>query len=508
MNKFKRHVSGLSLVLALLMVLTACGGGSKGGEEASGTQASGGESANSGDTPEIVMPFFVLNGIPEDMQAVNDEINKITKEKIGATVKLMPISYGTYGQQTNLMLTGNEQVDLMVVGTWFNYTTQVAKNQLLPLDDLLAQYGQDIVKTLGDNYISAGKVKGKTYGVATMRDLADMYGLVIPKDVLDKYQIKTEDIKTFDDVGNLLATIKKNEPDSTPLVPFGPGDSLLDNYMTYDNLGDKLGVLPGDATDLKVVDWFEQPEYADLLNKIRSWYEAGFIMKDAATNRDSGLELMKAGRGDVLLTRIKPGYAEQESRLIGKPVVTIPLTQPQARTSSVANMMWGIPRNAKYPDKAMQMLNLMFTDKDVANLLAWGIEGKHYVVKSDGVAGYPDGVDQNNSKYNLNQGWMFGNQFLTYVWEGDSPDLWKQLQAFNDSAVPSKALGFTFDQTPVKTEVAAVQNVLNQYKMALEWGTVDPAKVLPEFRKKLKDAGIDKIIAEKQKQLDEWAASK
>ncbi|WP_123043388.1 ABC transporter substrate-binding protein [Cohnella candidum] len=505
MNRFRKVVSGLSFVLALMLVLSACGGGSKSESSGSGSASA---SADNGKTAELVMPFFVLNGVPKDIQLVNDEINKITKEKINATVKLLPISYGTYAQQTNLMLTGDEQVDLMVVGTWFNYTTQVAKNQLQPIDDLLQKYGQDVVKTLGDKYVSAGKVKGKTYGVATMRDLADEYGLVVPQEILDKNGVKAEDIKTFDDVEKLLAAIKKNDPNSTPLVPFGPGDSLLDNYMTYDNLGDKLGVLKGDATDLKVVNWFEQPEYAALLNKVRSWYQAGYIMKDAATNKDSGLELVKAGRGDVLLTRIKPGYAEQESRLIGKKVVTIPLLQPQARTSSVANMMWGIPRNSKYPEKAMQLLNLMFTDTNVANLLAWGIEGKHYVVNSDGTAGYPQGVDQNNSGYNLNQGWMFGNQFLTHVWQGDSTDLWKQLQAFNDSAVQSKALGFTFDQTPVKTEVAAVQNVLNQYKMALEWGTVDPAKVLPEFNKKLKDAGLEKIITEKQKQLDEWAASK
>ncbi|MDQ6420182.1 DUF3502 domain-containing protein [Paenibacillus sp. LHD-117] len=36
-------------------------------------------------------------------------------------------------------------------------------------------------------------------------------------------------------------------------------------------------------------------------------------------------------------------------------------------------------------------------------------------------------------------------------------------------------------------------------------GTLDPEKNLPDFISKLKAAGIDKVIAEKQKQLDEWA---
>ena len=100
---------------------------------------------------------------------------------------------------------------------------------------------------------------------------------------------------------------------------------------------------------------------------------------------------------------------------------------------------------------------------------------------------------------------MLGNQFLSYIWNGDDPKLWEKMNAFNKSAVMSKALGFSFNAEPVKTEVAAVTNVQNQYKVGLETGTLDPEVKLPEFVKALKAAGIEKIIAEKQKQLDEWA---
>jgi putative aldouronate transport system substrate-binding protein len=49
--------------------------------------------------------------------------------------------------------------------------------------------------------------------------------------------------------------------------------------------------------------------------------------------------------------------------------------------------------------------------------------------------------------------------------------------------------------------------VKDQYKVGLETGTLDPDKYLPEFISKLKASGIEKIIAEKHKQLDEWAKS-
>lgn len=87
---------------------------------------------------------------------------------------------------------------------------------------------------------------------------------------------------------------------------------------------------------------------------------------------------------------------------------------------------------------------------------------------------------------------------------GAEKDLGKKMTEFNKSARKSIAMGFTFDNTSVVNEVTACTNVLKQYAYGLEVGAVDIEKVLPEFQKALKDAGIEKIIAEKQKQLDEW----
>ena len=74
----------------------------------------------------------------------------------------------------------------------------------------------------------------------------------------------------------------------------------------------------------------------------------------------------------------------------------------------------------------------------------------------------------------------------------------------NETADGSKVLGFTFDNINVQTETAACTAVVDEYKKGLKCGSIDVDKNLPEFLQKLKDAGIDTIIAEKQKQLDQW----
>lgn len=500
----KRKMIMLSAVVAMMLPLAACGS-SNGNSSPSGSASSGASGDGGGKSYELTVAYFSLGSVPKDQLLIEQELNKITKTKINATVKLLPISMSAWQNQINLMLTSNEKLDLMpLLGT--TYANQVAKGQLVQLDDLLSNQGEGILEALGPDYANAAQIDGKTYGVPTIRDLAQSYGFYMTKDLADKYNIDLSQVKTLDDVEPILKTIKDNEPNKIPMVN-ATNASPLTSFSTRDTLGDDMGVLLNNGQDLKVVNWFETEEYAADLKKMRDWYLAGYIAKDAVTVKESKSDIIKAGKGAGSLAVMKPGFVEQESRQSGAPIVSVEMLPPVAKTSTVTNIMWGIARNSDNPEKAMQFLNLMYTDKDVVNLLDWGIEGKHYVKVSDNVIDYPQGVNAGNVGY-AGTGWLFGNQFLSYVFKGDDEHLWEKMKEFNAGAIKSKALGFTFDSSPVKTEYAAVSNVLSQYRIALECGALDPGKMLPEFIAKLKDAGIDKIIAEKQKQLDAWAASK
>ena len=68
--------------------------------------------------------------------------------------------------------------------------------------------------------------------------------------------------------------------------------------------------------------------------------------------------------------------------------------------------------------------------------------------------------------------------------------------------------GYSFDASPVSTQVSAVSTVIAEYMPSLECGVVEDVEAsVEEFRAALNSAGIDKIIAENQRQLDEWLAA-
>ncbi|UQZ83347.1 Bacterial extracellular solute-binding protein [Paenibacillus konkukensis] len=507
-TKAKRLRTTAAAVFSLTLILAGCSPGSKAPDNA----VSNADSGNAGKLKpyEIKMAFFTTTSQTQGITEVEKAVNEITKKKLNATVKFVPISFGSYAQQLNLMGASNEKLDLLVSGVGGTYSTQVAQGRLLALDDLLAKYGGDITKTLDPAFIQAAKVNGKLYGITSNRDLAADRSLLMRKDLIDKYKIDLSKLTSYKDLDSVFQTIKDKEPGITPLVLYTSSTTPADQFVNsdFDILGDRIGVIDYANKDLKVLNLFETPQYADYLNTARAWYDKGYILKDAATSKDNGSDLVKAGRAFSYFITSKPGNVTQTARTTGYEMVEYKISKPVSNTSHITRFMWSIANSSQDPARTMMLLNLMYSDKDLINLLSWGIEGRDYVKKSDNVIDYPQGVDAKSVPYGLNQGWLFGDQFKSYVFNGDPEDIYKQTDQFNKEALKSPVLGFTFDSSPVKTEVAAVTNVMNQYRAGLETGTLDPKAALPDFIGKLKSAGIDKIIAEKQKQIDEWTKTK
>ena len=124
---------------------------------------------------------------------------------------------------------------------------------------------------------------------------------------------------------------------------------------------------------------------------------------------------------------------------------------------------------------------------------------------SDVMIDYPAGVDSSNCGYHLAMGWANPNQFLGGVWNGNPEDVWEQYKACNAASTWSKAYGFIMDTSTVANEQTALTNVYNTYYKSIECGAVDPETIIPQMNSELYAAGLEAYMAEKQRQLNEWA---
>ena len=105
---------------------------------------------------------------------------------------------------------------------------------------------------------------------------------------------------------------------------------------------------------------------------------------------------------------------------------------------------------------------------------------------------------------------MIGNGFYTRVFDSgmdSNSDPEYGMKLLNNAWVPP-LYGFNPSNDNVFNEAAAVSNVVTQYNDVLVYGDVDPAVEYPKFIAALKEAGIDKVIADYQAQADEWLKTK
>ena len=136
--------------------------------------------------PKLVVVYSDAYGEDSSFSQVQEEINKITRKKLGVEVEFHLISDSNYSDAVELMLTSGEQVDILW-GSNSLFVKAYVNRQLCDLEPLLKENGKDIIDAVGWKYINCCRIGGTLYGLPNNRDFAagwDSYAL--RKDILNK----------------------------------------------------------------------------------------------------------------------------------------------------------------------------------------------------------------------------------------------------------------------------------------------------------------------------------
>jgi putative aldouronate transport system substrate-binding protein len=320
-------------------------------------------------------------------------------------------------------------------------------------------------------------------------------GIVFKKELVDKYKFDVSKVKKYTDIEPFLQMVKDNEPD---IYPLQSTNGIAGGNSEYAEIGIQgFGVKNGDP-NFKVVSLVRTPEFKSNMLKIREWYQKGYARKDVATVSDLIPDL-KAGKVACgVNTNVKPGVDSEMQAKYGYEFVSVPVEKPVLKKTSVLGTLNAISRTTKNPEKAMELLNLMNTDKELFNLIGFGIEGKHYTKTGENRV-----EPVKNSKY-VTANWMFGNVFNSYLLPGQADNVWEETIKINNTAEKEPLFGFTMNLEPIKTYMAQINAVHKELGGPIGYGIVDPNVEFPKFLDKLARSGEEELIAEAQKQIDEW----
>lgn len=501
----KKRILAAMLTMSMVMSMTACGNSEAGGSKDS--------AKNSGNGDEPYTVTMVLNGSTQpDEERIEQKINEILEPELNADLDIVVLPWASASQQLQLMLSGDEKIDVFYTQAT-NAVQYMNAGQIVDMSELIDKYGTNIKQIYGEDIAKINQIDGFVYGVPNQIERGSIPAVFMRKDLVEKYNIDTAQIKEPKDLENVFATVKAGEPDMTMLYSINDGDTPVTRLFRGDNLSDNnyLGVLMDQTNSTKLENFFATDWFKDTTTMLHNWYQKGYISQDAGTNTENWRTVCKAGNLFSLFFSYHPGTPVEFESSTGYDFEIVPFyNEPIINSSSYNGVTFSIAQNSENPEKTMEVLDYIYGSSEIMNLLNWGEQDKDYVIEDadNGIINFPEGITSDNAGYNLNLGWELPNQFIAYKWTGSDPQLWEKMEEFNGSAKSSKAVGFLFDSSNCSSEIAALSNIVKQYSGALYSGSGDPDELIPELLEALDDAGINEVIQAKQEQLDAFLAAK
>ena len=455
------------------------------------SQGGGQGKAKTGEVPTLKW-VTVGSGKPQNYDAWVQKVNAYIEPKIGAKVDVEVIGWGDWDTRRNIILTSNEPFDIIFGndGTFLNDITLGALLDIRPYVDK----ADALKKLIPADYFRACTVNGKLYGIPTYKDSSMTQYFVWDKAMLDKYGITDyEKINSLADAYPVLEKIAQGEKKpSFPLQNTG----VYQIFSLYDNIGlGSIGVgVRYDDKSGKVQNLFEAKDIRDQLIIVRKMYQNGIINKDAFTAREVPAPgtICNIAWGWPLAAKTVWGPQRNCEAVVSQFCPTLLMN------NTVQGSINSVSVNSKHPDKAIALLQLINTDTKLRDMFYFGEEEVNFKY-----------VDVNGSKRveKINNDWtMAGYTQATFfnvsLLASDTVDQWAEVKKLNDKAAPSVMLGFQLDTSSFETELANCRQVYESNKAELLTGARDTDAALKDMTKQLKAAGIDKIIAECQKQVN------
>ena len=474
-------------------------------------------------------------GKQKDSEKVWKAFNELLKNYVpNTTVEFTIFPFGEYGEKFTQMIAGEEPVDLAWTGWVVNKPNNIKDGNIIPLDDLIANYGKDIVEVLGQGVMDAHVYNdGHTYQIVSWQGL---YG------ARQAIYLVTDIVKLIEDkdwVAKAQAACYKfdNEPNGENLRAFL---NLMEKYYEAAKKAGKLGA-GWDARGYSGWNWIYGTDYGaanyagihterynDNLKAtyhfatecakvyfevMASWFDKGYIRNDFQSAK--GLAQPKDGKitADTYIS-YGEGYwsedtIESTAAAWGMDVTAI-LRQEHGEVTKGDSTGFSVPYCADEPERAMMVLNAIYANKDLYNLLIFGIEGEHYTVNADGTikTDYEGNNPTTENAYGL-QRWVIGSCKNSLINNGTDPDYYAGLEKLEKDPATTVSVWnlFVLDTTKTSDMTTAFATINKKYGSGnniIAAGSKGWEKMYNDWMAELKAAKLDDYVAEVQRQIDAW----
>lgn len=474
-------------------------------------------------------------------QANSDKVWAAFNEQLqqyvpNTTVEFIDVSFDEYSEKFSQVLASGEGVDLAWTGWLINKPQNIADGNLMPLDDLLAEYGQGIVDILGENVVEIHRnaADGKLYYLPSWQGLVgDRRGWLVVTEIAElagdtwiedteaalnkwrnNYSEGTEAFQAvLDQATKYLAAAKE-----AGKLGAGINTGRVFGWSMYNGTRSNPGVggseigIPFEDNTFTVIDGVASEHYKLYAKTMADWYKEGYIRSDIMSVDTSTLTMPKNGEitdttyvfsCDPYLTEADQDAATADA---GMDMTYLPVEE-NASLILGGDTSYAIPYCADEPERAMMVLNAIYSQPDLYNTLIYGIEGEDYTKNADGTitTSYVGASPTADDSYGI-QRWIIGSCKNALINNGTDPNYYADLEALEETARVNPFLNFTFDRTNVEGICASILNVYYEYGPQIDNGVAGDnwEELYNNYMAARKDAGIEELVTEFQNQLNAY----
>lgn len=460
-------------------------------------------------------------GVDETLEVVNEYL----KEKLNCTLDMHFYKSAEYSSTVSTMVSSGTYMDMVLTGaSRVSFPTYAAMNAFAPLEDYVDEYLVNTKSVVPESAWEAYTINGHLYAVPLPRDFAQNFNYKLNQTLADDLGVTFPE--KYDTVWDLIDFFyeakaardakypdKANQPitkwHTAKLNPFYYYEQIIsNNHMVVANIPGLSGFEGMGDGETVFCPYFteEYREYAKLTNQLVKDGIVDFDFK----NYDKDKVIEKAGellgffgQGDIYYAEdtMAPYYMTTMHKSVNATLAT----------SGLQAGGYAISAQSEHVERCLEVIDLFNSDPYLATIMRFGPEGIGWTDENnDNIIEVTDiNSDAANRYHYYWYQWNLGGLSVSKVAPGYPENFAELLTELNNTATPTSNVGFNMDQNPVANEIAACASVIAEYDGILSSGQNDKVdQLVDEFVAKLKANGMEKIVEEAQRQVNEWRMAK
>ena len=508
----------ISTILAATMaigLLAGCGQETeKEGSVVAGTsqsaESSGQEEKTEQNKEPIIITWYMQKPLEtmEQQEEVEEKVNEVIYPKTGAKIEFHFLDSAAYNEKMNVMISSGEEFDICFTTNWTNdFLSNARRGAFADISDMLEEYAPDILEKVDDYAWKAVTIDGGIYAIPGQAPYSQSGSFVFKKELVEKYDFDYESVKTIEDLEPFFELLKANEPGITPALVTGRNPFPRPISLRYTD--NSISGLTFDEDKQEFVKILEADEEIKFYETMYNWYNKGYIAKDAAVKTEWNAE---ATSGKYAVTSNTGSYSadgEKSTAFFGFECVETYNGNTYVSNGGILSAMNAISATSKNPEKALEVLNLIWADPEISNTIAYGIEGINYTIDEERTTADMKSIIPTSGD---EQTWAIWHNWVGPLWD-QWDSAWNRVEALkimqedNERAGVGSTFGFYFDASELETELAAVSAVMGEIKPVLNTGSMpDFEEYIQNVKDKFDECGLDMICEEANRQYKEWKA--